>query len=157
MAVLQQASFIFSLLAVVTIAAASECSRSPPNHVKLECEIVPRGTRCSQHDEGERQINTCDDISCLAWTGVDLIVSCTTVDEADQTSLNLFHNNATQGLPNVSWAFADAAEAEGVYECRYGNGSVYSTRSVIFDGEIVAAICLPIAPLLMPYLVALSS
>jgi hypothetical protein len=114
------------------ILAERDCTDFPPDHVQLECVIVPRGGRCHKDSAGERQINACSDrAACVAWTGIDLIVSCE--DSEDGTSLRLYHEGSTQGLPNATWTFAEASTAEGLYECRHSNGSLFANRSVVFD------------------------
>ena len=121
-------------LFITNILAARDCTDPPPDHVKVECVIAARGGRCHRDNVGRRLINVCSDrAACLAWTGIDLIVSCE--ESGDGTPLSLYHKGSTQGFPNVTWTFAEASVAEGLYECRDSNGTLFANRSIVFDGK----------------------
>ena len=124
-------------LFLANFSTARECTRRSSLHVAIECRIAPQGSSCFRHDEGDTQINTCDNrTSCLVWTGADVSISCAPPDE-DSTaadSLSLYRENSTQSLANALWPFAESLGVEGAYECRFSNGSVFSRRSINFDG-----------------------
>ena len=121
---------VFVLLANC-VAAAGGCTSPGPSHVRLECIIASRESgQCSKWTEDGRQIHECDDsVACPVWTGMQLEISC-----SDDDALTLFKGNSTN-QHNVSWAFATSSAVEGLYECRWNNGSLFANRSIQVDGE----------------------
>lgn len=135
--------FIFLVLVGTgTSVVVGRCDNdSAPDHVRLECRISPRqdverSGQCYKWDEDGRLISACDDsTACLAWTGMQLVISCNTIVGDDDLTLCLGNATETECKPNASWPFAVSAVG-GAYECKWrDNGSLFANRSIVVDGE----------------------
>lgn len=103
---------------------------SAPRHVGAHCRI--QDGRCGRNTANGVQTHTCDDtIPCPVRAGMPLDISCSDGD----SDLTLYRGNLSFGSYTASWPFAVSSTVEGVYECRWSNGSLYANRSVNVDGK----------------------
>ena len=119
---------VFVLALLLATGSALMCSPSqPPDHQQLVCEILSAGDDC----ELTYQFHACDSSqSCIASAGMRLEVRC----PDDGETWELVKDGQVLDGDKVSWSFATVALAEGEYQCRWPNGSVYGNRSVKIDG-----------------------
>lgn len=128
---------VFLRLIVTGSGMVGSCSEtgSAPRHVATHCIIESRESGICGLDwvDGVR-VHVCDDrIRCPVWTGMPLDISCSDGD----SGLTLYRGNSSLGSYVVSWPFAVSSNVEGIYECRWANGSLFANRSVNVNGKLI--------------------
>lgn len=130
------AAFVFLRLIITSSGMAGSCgdSSSAPSHIGTHCRIESRESGiCRRPTENGVVVHTCDDsVICPVWTGMPLDISCSD----GESGLTLYRSNSSFGSYTTSWPFA-VSTYEGVYECRWDNGSLFSNRSVNVDGKLI--------------------
>ena len=130
-------TFVFLRLIVTGSGMVGSCSRtgSAPRHVATHCRIESRESGiCRRPTENGVLVHMCDDsIRCPVWTGMPLNISCSDGD----SGLTLYRNDSSVGSYIASWTFTVSSDVEGVYECRWANGSLFSNRSVNVNGKLI--------------------
>ena len=126
---------VFVLALVLATGSALMCSPSqPPDHQRLVCEILSAAEECELFPvstDGYYLLHACGSSqACTASAGMRLEVRC----PDDGETRELVKDGQVLDGDKVSWSFATAALAEGEYQCRWPNGSVYGNRSVKIDG-----------------------
>ena len=131
-------ALVFLLVAAVSRLAhaveESACETST-KHVKLECRIVSREWDCYTYPEQDIYVNRCGRHACVAWTGVQLKISCRASEsDGDGDSRLILSRGDSVWNSSTEW-FTVSSSVQGNYECRWSNGSLLANRTIDVDGE----------------------
>ena len=122
---------LLCLMAACGAAEALACPSSTVRYHWIVCEISSVGKYMFVRQDGSYYLldGSAGEYDCEAVEGMRLEVRCEGTDHI------LYRNGSSLGQRQVEWTFTVAEEVQGIYECRWPNGSLFGSRRVEVDGE----------------------
>ena len=124
-------AILLCLMAACGAAEALACPSSTVRYHWIVCEISSVGKYMLVPQDGSYYLldGSAGEYDCEAVEGMRLEVRCEGTDHI------LYRNGSSLGQRQVEWTFTVAEEVQGIYECRWPNGSLFGNRRVEVDGE----------------------